>query len=106
MLLDILGGKKNTIGLLDKIESPKGELTLIFEYVDTNGTNFDHLSMALSDHDIRFYFYKMMQALDYAHSKGIINKDIKCDNVVVDHPNHLLRIIDWGIADFYRPDME
>ena len=43
------------------------------------------------------------QALEYAHSHGVMHRDIKPHNVVVDHRVNQLRVIDWGLAEFYHP---
>jgi len=29
---------------------------------------------------------------------------VKPQNVVIDHKNKILRLIDWGLAEFYFPD--
>jgi len=39
--------------------------------------------------------------LAYAHSKNIIHKDLKPENVVVDEQQMKLRIVDWGLANYY-----
>lgn len=56
--------------------------------------------------DIRLYTFKILQALEYAHSHGIMHRDVKPLNIVIDHANRDLRLIDWGLADYYQPDQE
>ena len=33
-----------------------------------------------------------------------MHRDLKMDNLAIDHPNRKLTILDWGLADFYKPD--
>ena len=47
--------------------------------------------------------YELLRALDYCHSMGIMHRDVKPHNVMIDHENRRLRLIDWGLAEFYHP---
>jgi len=50
--------------------------------------------------------YELLKALDFAHSNGIMHRDVKPHNVMIDHQNRTLRLIDWGLAEFYHKDQE
>ena len=37
---------------------------------------------------------------------GIMHRDVKPHNVMIDHEKRKLRLIDWGLAEFYHPGQE
>lgn len=95
----------NVIGVFDLVKSPSLKTpAIIFEYID----NIDHRSLypTLKDHDIRYYMYELLKALDYSHSMGIMHRDVKPNNIMIDHTQKKLRLIDWGLAEYYHPGTE
>merc|ERR1712238_10116 len=60
----------------------------------------------LTDYDIRYYIFELLKALDYCHSNGVMHRDVKPHNVMIDHEKRQLRLIDWGLAEFYHPGRE
>jgi len=64
------------------------------------------LSRQLDDFSVRVYIYKILEALEFSHSHGIMHRDVKPLNIVIDHDRKELRLIDWGLADFYIPEKE
>lgn len=57
----------------------------------------------LTEYEVRLYLYKLLQALDFAHSRGLMHRDVKPRNVVINRRTRQLRLIDWGLGDFYIP---
>ncbi|RLN43303.1 casein kinase II subunit alpha-like [Panicum miliaceum] len=104
-ILQNLCGGPNIIKLLDIVRDQHSKTpSLIFEYV--NNTDFKVLYPTLTDYDIRYYIYELLKALDYCHSQGIMHRDVKPHNVMIDHELRKLRLIDWGLAEFYHPGKE
>jgi len=104
-ILQNLCGGPNIIKLLDIVRDPQSKTpSLIFEYV--NNTDFKTLYPTLTDYDVRYYIYELLKALDYSHSNGVMHRDVKPHNVMIDHANRKLRLIDWGLAEFYHPEQE
>ena len=56
--------------------------------------------------DIKLYLYQVFLALDYCHSRGIMHRDIKPMNIIVDTNTKQLKVIDWGLSEFYHNDKE
>lgn len=104
VLQDLAGGP-NIVRYYDIVKDPQTETPcLVQEYV--NNQDFKTLYPTLSDHDVRYYLYQMLIALDYAHSNGIMHRDVKPHNVMIDPVKKQLRLIDWGLAEFYHKGME
>jgi len=104
-ILQNMCGGTNIIQLLDVVRDPQSKTpSLIFEHV--NNTDFKILYPTLSDFDIRYYISELLKALDYCHSNGVMHRDVKPHNVMIDHEKRQLRLIDWGLAEFYHPGRE
>ncbi|KYO32368.1 hypothetical protein Y1Q_0012818 [Alligator mississippiensis] len=90
----------------------RGKYSEVFEAINiTNNEKvvvkiLKQLYQTLSDFDIRFYMYEILKALDYCHSMGVMHRDVKPHNVMIDHEHRKLRLIDWGLAEFYHPGQE
>ncbi|GAA6006633.1 casein kinase II subunit alpha/alpha' [Rhodotorula paludigena] len=104
-ILQNLAGGTNVVTLLDVVRDPQSKTpSLVFEHV--NNTDFKVLYPRLTDYDVRYYIYELLKALDFCHSRGIMHRDVKPHNVMIDHERRQLRLIDWGLAEFYHPGTE
>eukprot|EP00743_Colponemidia_sp_Colp-15_P008793 GILK01009595.1.p1 GENE.GILK01009595.1~~GILK01009595.1.p1 ORF type:complete len:444 (+),score=66.57 GILK01009595.1:99-1334(+) len=55
---------------------------------------------------IRHYFAQIVNALQYLHSKGIVHRDLKAENVMLTE-THRVKLIDFGTAkDLMNPEVE
>ena len=86
---------------LDRMsESP----CLVFEYLSP--ICLKDIMHELTDLDVRIYMYQVFVALDYCHSRGIMHRDVKPMNIIVDQKSKLLKLIDWGLSEFYHMNRE
>jgi len=100
ILQNVCGGP-NIVRLLDHVRDPQSKTpSLIFEYV--NNVDFKQLYPTFTDYDVRFYIREVLKALDFCHSQGIMHRDVKPHNIMIDHSKRQLRLIDWGLAEFYH----
>ncbi|CAE6432467.1 unnamed protein product [Rhizoctonia solani] len=104
-ILQNLAGGPNIVALLDVVRDPISKIpSLVTEYV--NNVDFKVLYPKFTDFDVRYYILELLKALDFCHSKGIMHRDVKPHNVMIDHEARKLRLIDWGLAEFYHPKTE
>ena len=83
-----------------------------FQYITMEYVEGDTLGGALADRDRPFtirevlgWFREMSAALDYAHSLGILHRDIKPTNILLDRDSHV-RVADFGLGSAVRESEE
>ena len=54
----------------------------------------------LSNAEVKVIFTQVLNAFEYAHSKGIVHRDIKPANIFIDR-NNQVKILDFGIAKIF-----
>jgi casein kinase II subunit alpha len=104
ILQNLMNGP-NIVKLLDIVRDPASKSPcIITEWIDN--TDFKKLFPTFTDEDIRYYIYQVLIALDYCHSMGIMHRDVKPHNLIINHKKKELRLIDWGLGEFYLPGQE
>ena len=53
----------------------------------------------LSEIDSRVFFRQIIKAVHYSHSKKIIHRDLKLENILLDAQKRC-KIVDFGLSDF------
>jgi len=100
-ILENLRGGPNIIKVLDIVRDPLTD-TPAFAMELVNNADYKILYPTFSTSDIQYYMFRLLTALDYAHSNGIMHRDVKPHNVMIDPNRRILRLIDWGLAEFYH----
>lgn len=104
-IMQNLQGGPNIVKLIDIVRDPSSKSPcIITEWIDN--VDFKVLFPTFTDSDIRYYIYQILIALDYSHSMGIMHRDIKPHNLIINPKTKELRLIDWGLAEFYKPEQD
>ncbi|KAG1444921.1 hypothetical protein G6F56_010106 [Rhizopus delemar] len=91
-ILQNLFGGPNIVRLLDTVRDHESKIpSLIFEYI--NNVEYRILYPQFTDYDIRYYMFQLLRALDYCHSRGIMHRDVKPQNVMIDHEHRQVKTI-------------
>lgn len=79
----------------------KNYVILIMEYV-SGGELRKYLNdkgMLLGEKEARDFFVQLTYAVEYCHSRGIVHRDLKLENLLLtDIDNKQIKIIDFGIS--------
>jgi serine/threonine protein kinase len=69
----------------------------VMEYVD--GTSLRRLiaQKAVTDRDVLDFLPQIGEALQHAHENGVVHRDVKPENILVDRRNRV-RLVDFGLA--------
>lgn len=81
-ILMALGGKHHCIKLLDIVKESE-VYCLVFEHIQQ--TDYKTILDTIQPRDCKLYIYQILKGLHYAHSMGIMHRDIKPQNVIIDH---------------------
>ncbi|CAL5183044.1 unnamed protein product [Lathyrus oleraceus] len=83
-----------------------GSLYLIFEYMEHDLTGLATLpSNKFTESQIKCYMQQLLRGLEHCHSRGVMHRDIKGSNLLLDN-NGNLKIGDFGLATLFQPSRE
>lgn len=95
----------NIIEMIDIVKDIDSQIySIIFEYISHRETRT--ILFELKEEEFLFYMKKILNGIEFAHSNGIIHRDIKPQNIIINKEKKECKIIDWGLAEFYLPNTE
>ncbi|XP_062099909.1 probable serine/threonine-protein kinase At1g09600 [Humulus lupulus] len=76
-------------------------LYLVFEYMDHDLAGIAATpGIKFTESQIKCYMQQLLRGLEHCHSRGVLHRDIKGSNILIDN-NGVLKIGDFGLATFY-----
>ncbi|WVZ25563.1 hypothetical protein V8G54_004107 [Vigna mungo] len=78
-------------------------LYLVFEYMEHDLAGLAAgVGVKFSEPQIKCYMKQLLSGLEHCHSRGVLHRDIKGSNLLIDNEG-ILKIADFGLATFYDP---
>ncbi|EWC45054.1 hypothetical protein DRE_06193 [Drechslerella stenobrocha 248] len=96
---------ENLVNLIEVLDDPDGDsLYMVLEMCSKGvimkvGVGEDATPFA--ENDCRYWFRDLMLGIEYLHAQGIIHRDIKPDNLLLNHTN-CLKIVDFGVSEMFE----
>ncbi|PQE03175.1 serine threonine kinase protein [Rutstroemia sp. NJR-2017a BBW] len=95
----------NIVRLHEMVETER-QIGIILEYA-SGGELFDYIlnHRYLKDNAARRLFAQLVSGVGYLHKKGIVHRDLKLENLLLDRNRNII-ITDFGFANTFNPDDE
>ncbi|KAL4917832.1 hypothetical protein BDW62DRAFT_75619 [Aspergillus aurantiobrunneus] len=92
----------NIVRLHEMVETDR-HIGIIMEYA-SGGELFDHIlrNKYLKDNAARRLFAQLVSGVGYLHKKGIVHRDLKLENLLLDRNRNII-ITDFGFANTFDP---
>ena len=76
---------------------------MVFEYVD-GGQMLDYIIThgKMNEEQAQKFFIQLLSAVSYCHENGIVHRDLKIENVLIDTKGDV-KLVDFGLSNFYDP---
>ncbi|XP_042041742.1 probable serine/threonine-protein kinase At1g54610 isoform X1 [Salvia splendens] len=86
------------------ISRMSSSLYLVFEYMEHDLSGLAAVqSSNFTEAQVKCYMKQLISGLEHCHSNGVLHRDIKCSNLLIDNEG-ILKIADFGLATFFNPE--
>lgn len=76
-------------------------LYLVLEYMEHDLAGLaSHPGLKFTEMQVKCYMQQLLCGLDHCHSRGVLHRDIKGSNLLIDNSG-ILKIADFGLASFF-----
>ncbi|XP_078679023.1 NUAK family SNF1-like kinase 1 [Branchiostoma floridae x Branchiostoma belcheri] len=91
------------VEILEVFEN-KEKIVLVMEFA-SGGELYDYISerQRLTETEARRIFRQIVSAVNYCHKKGVVHRDLKLENLLLDQQNRV-KIADFGLSNTYSHD--
>ena len=89
------------VRILETIETENYILIIMENISGGNLLSFVKKRTKLNEKTAHFIFRQLISSIKFIHSKGIIHRDIKLDNILIDL-NNTIKICDFGVGKNYK----
>ena len=92
--------------LVAEIFESAGSFYSVMEYCE-GGELFNYIvrNRRLCQNEAAFFYYQLINGLEYIHSLGIVHRDLKPENLLLTK-DHILKIIDFGLSNYFKKDQK
>ncbi|KAJ6848564.1 putative protein kinase superfamily protein [Iris pallida] len=79
-------------------------LYLVFEYMEHDLAGLAASpSIKFTEPQVKCYMHQLLSGLEHCHNRGVLHRDIKGSNLLLDNTG-TLKIADFGLASFFDPN--
>ncbi|XP_028652462.1 NUAK family SNF1-like kinase 2 [Erpetoichthys calabaricus] len=82
----------------------KDKIVIVMEYA-SEGDLYDYISekQKLTEQEARHFFRQIVSAVHYCHKNGIVHRDLKLENILLDGSGNI-KIADFGLSNLFHRD--